>query len=507
MLTAAFPPGKLDGLAWFALVPLLKAIDKQAPSRAFILGFTAGLAHYFTLIYWVVVVLKRYGELNALISVSALALLTFYLSFYPAFFSCLLRHHRLKGYPAALFMGASLWVSLEYVRAKAFTGFPWCLLGYTQFKNLSLIQIADLTGVYGVSFLVALSNFAIFFLFFRRNTDRAPGLRWQIPCVILMFALTFLYGHQNLKGDNGNAEEQKIIPATIIQANIDQSVKWDPAYQSKTLDLYEALTGQTADFGPTLIVWPETAVPFFAQDVSELSIRLGEIAGASGAHFILGSPAYVKDDHGIRYHNRAYYLSPERGFSDYYDKVHLVPFGEYVPLKRLLPFIHRLVPAAGDFEPGKDLSPLKLPFLSAGVIICFEAIFPELSRRLVKENAEILVNLTNDAWFGATSAPYQHLSMAIFRAVENGRPMLRAANTGFSAFIESSGKIIVRSRLFTEGILRKRLVVQAGPLRFYTRHGDVFSGALLIMNLIICLHMLYYSARTKTRKFSQVQGR
>jgi apolipoprotein N-acyltransferase len=168
----------------------------------------------------------------------------------------------------------------------------------------------------------------------------------------------------------------------------------------------------------------------------------------------------------------------------FYDKVHLVPFGEYVPLKKFLPFVHRLVPAAGDMAPGKKITPLKLPDISAGILICFEAIFPELSRKQTKEGAEILVNLTNDAWFGMTSAPHQHLSMAILRSVENRRPMIRAANTGVSAFIGPQGKILSMGEQFREEVLMLELKKPNTSLTFYTSYGDLFIPALLFMVVI-----------------------
>jgi apolipoprotein N-acyltransferase len=178
--------------------------------------------------------------------------------------------------------------------------------------------------------------------------------------------------------------------------------------------------------------------------------------------------------------------------SGYYDKVHLVPFGEYVPLKRFFPFINRLVPAAGDFASGKKIAPLKLPSFSAGVLICFEVIFPELARFRARDGAGIFVNLTNDAWFGITSAPYQHLSMAVFRAVENRRPLIRAANTGISAFISPEGKIINQSELFMEEVLKNKVSLGHLSLRFYTRYGDIFPITILILCLIKIFYVLCY---------------
>jgi len=234
-------------------------------------------------------------------------------------------------------------------------------------------------------------------------------------------------------------------------------------------------------------------VPFFFQNNIKFSPRVFKISKESGADLIFGSPAYIKEKNGIRYYNRAYLLSPTGTVSGYYDKVHLVPFGEYVPLKRFLPFVQRLVQAAGDFASGKKIEPLKLHDFSAGILICFEVIFPELARIQAKKGAKILINLTNDAWFGMTSAPYQHLCMSVFRAVENGRPLIRAANTGFSAFIGPQGKIITRSDLFMEEILTQEVRLSNSSMRFYTLYGDVFAFSLLIISLIKVFHVLCYN--------------
>ena len=491
ILTASFPPSKLDWMVWFALVPLLKSIDDESPPHAFFLGLIAGLVHYLTLIYWIVPTLKNYGNLNLLISLCVLLLLCCYLALYPAVFSYLICH--VKGSRFLVSMMASLWVGLELIRATVLTGFPWCLLGYTQFRHLILIQVADLVGVYGVSFIIVLANGLIYCLLFDRGSPMKRGLRWEMLGLLIVAFFTLAYGQYRLAGDRNMPGAKKSIKVAIIQGNIDQSVKWNPAYQQKTVDTYRRLTRSTSNFEPELIVWPETSMPFFFQDNMKISHQVLEIAVDSGANLIFGSPAYKRKAGGTEYYNRVYLLSHNGEISGYYDKVHLVPFGEYIPLKRFLPFVHRLVQAAGDFASGKKMDPLNLPRLSSGILICFEAIFPELARTQTREGAEILVNLTNDAWFDVTSAPYQHLSMAVFRAVENGRPLIRSANTGFSAFIGPQGKITAKSELFKEEVLKQEVKLGHSSLRFYTRYGDLFAFALLAVSLIKIFHLLCYN--------------
>ena len=254
---------------------------------------------------------------------------------------------------------------------------------------------------------------------------------------------------------------------------------------------YQRLTRAAYEFKPQMIVWPETSAPFFFPDNAEFSPKIFSLARESQAVLIFGSPAYKQTAGTTKYYNRAYLITPNHEPPQYYDKVHLVPFGEYVPLNKFLFFVKRLVAAAGDFEAGDKIVPLSTGNFSVGILVCFEAIFPGLARAYVKQGANILVNLTNDAWFGMTSAPYQHLSMAVFRAVENRIPMIRAANTGFSAFVGPQGKILMQGDLFDEEVLKASLKLSPVPLTFYARFGDIFALSLLVISLIKALSYLY----------------
>ena len=489
MLTAAFPPGRLSFLAWFALVPLLKSLDNKSPSPAFRLGLITGMAHYLTLLYWIVVVLGHYGNLNIVFSFVPLILLCLYLALYPGLFSSLTTY--LGGSRLDLILMAGFWVGLEYIRSRLLTGFPWCLLGYSQYEHLYVIQIADIFGVYGLSFLIIFSNGLIYWLLFMHHERRSSLLKWHILIAVLMAGSTFAYAHYRLSGERSVKQSGQNVNSVIVQGNIDQSVKWDPAYQEKTLAAYLRLTRAARDFVPGLIVWPETALPFFFQDNVKFSPRVLSLAMESGTPLIFGSPAYKRVSGMTRYYNRAYLLTPDDQPIKYYDKVHLVPFGEYVPLGKLLSFVKRLVPAAGDFYVGDKIAPLQHGELSAGILICFEVIFPELARAHARKGANILVNLTNDAWFGMTSAPYQHLSMSVFRSVENRLSTIRAANTGFSAFISPQGEILAQSDLFTEEFLKGSVDISGSAMTFYARYGDLFALSLLVISLIKIFYCLW----------------
>lgn len=501
MLTASFPPGELALLAWIAIVPLLISIEGERPFNAFRLGMIAGIFHYLTLIYWVIFVMNTYGGIDLLNSFGILLLFSLYLSLYPAVFSMLVGLLSRRGFVPVII--AAIWVSLEYLRAFFITGFPWCLLGYSQFNFYHIIQVSDITGVYGISFLVAAVNALIYLLIFKgKGASGKRGLILQTSLVLGLVIVCLIYGANSLSYSSGNGKKNESATTAVIQGNIDQSVKWDPAFKKATIDKYIALTKSTMGSGPGLIVWPEAAMPFYFQDNTAFSKYVYRTARESEAWLIFGSPAYEEKDLSIYYYNRVYLISPDGVLSGYYDKTHLVPFGEYVPLKRYMPFIKHLVVSVGEFSPGEKSGLLKMSGISAGVLICYEVIFPEIAGKEVKNGASILVNLTNDAWFGMTSAPYQHLSMCVFRAVENRRPFVRSANTGFSAFIDSFGRITARSGLFCEDALTERVRTDCRNITFYTKYGDVFVYLLIIICLIKFFHELCYHMIKKKKSAS-----
>ena len=496
MLTFSFPPFHAPWLAWVALVPLLRAITGQSGRESFLLGMIAGCAHYLTLIYWVVVVLGHYGGLPWFASAGVLLLFVLYLALYLGVFARLARV--LQGVRFQFLSIASLWVGLELVRANFLTGFPWCLLGHSQYTQLSLIQVSDVVGVYGISFLLVLANAFLCGLLFDFRSFARVSRKVEGAVLVVLLALTFTYGTVRLKESGKGGPAAREMKVAVVQANIDQSVKWNPRYQEETIRIYETLSRDASSFHPELVVWPETAVPFFFQEASELTSRVGAVSRNLNATLVFGSPAYKVTNGAPQYYNRAYMVSPEGRVSGYYDKIHLVPFGEYVPLKGLLFFVNRLVPAAGDFASGEILAPLPGRGLSGGVLICFEVLFPELARGQVKRGADLLINLTNDAWFGKTSAPYQHLSVSVFRALENRTPMVRAANTGISAFISATGEITRKSGIFKRDLLQGEVHLHKRPMGFYTRHGDLFAILLFAFSAVQTAALLWYRRSRKT---------
>lgn len=485
MMTASFPRLEWYLLAWISWVPLLLAIRDRGWGESFRLGFGSGLAHYLTLLYWLVHTMHHYGHLPLWQCVPILGLMAAYLSLYTGLLTAWMSTRPANLVTLLLFPAAG--AGLEYVRAHLLTGFPWELLGYSQFRRLPLIQIADLVGVYGVSALIFLVNGGVAFALLaltRQSWGRAPVTgalaRRGLPILALALTATWGYGHYRIHVVDQASESGPQARIAVIQGNIDQAQKWDPAYQQATIAKYQGLSEKAVAQGADLIIWPETATPFYLYRDRELSERVLDGIRAADTDFLVGSPAYTHYEGVLRLHNSAYLIDGQGRLQGSYEKVHLVPFGEYVPLKRWLPFLGKLVAEVGDFKPGRRGNALTWNGHKVGPLICYEIIFPRLARAMAAGGADLLVSQTNDAWFGRTSAAYQHFSMGVFRAVENRRSLVRAANTGVSGFIAPTGEIQSQTDLFEDVALSRTVALLAVPA-LYTRIGDLFAQICLAL--------------------------
>ncbi|AJE03732.1 apolipoprotein N-acyltransferase [Geobacter pickeringii] len=481
LLALSFPSPGFSALAWIAFVPLLLACGRKDPRKAFRLGLVTGLSAYAGILYWINIVVTTYGKLPWSVSICLFSLLVAYLALYPAIVTLLVRRGEERGI-SLLISFPVLWVGLEYVRAFILTGFPWASLGYSQYKILPLIQVADVTGVYGLSFLIAFAN-AVFYRLIRGfvGKERAPYPLKSVALLFGLMAATVGYGFNRLH----LPETGTPFTVALIQGNIDQNIKWDPAFQEATVSIYERLSRKACATGPVdLVVWPESAAPFYFQDEERYAARIKTLAKELSSCAVVGSPAYVKDGGEVKYLNSAFLLSPWGEVVGRSDKIHLVPFGEYVPMAKLLPFVNKLVAGIGDFSPGARIASLKTGKGEIGILVCFEGIFPELSRAYVRAGSRLLVNITNDAWFGRSSAPYQHLSMTVFRAVENRVPLVRAANTGITSIIDGKGHVRGMTPLFTEAVLNGEVRL-GGEESVYTRYGDIFAWGCLVAGAVL----------------------
>ncbi|MGD2187476.1 MAG: apolipoprotein N-acyltransferase [Desulfobacterales bacterium] len=506
LLTGSFPKIGLDWLAWFALIPLFTAIANLSAKESFRIGFIAGLVHYLTLLYWVVPVMRTYGYLPLYLSFAILFLFAAVLALFPAVFSMVLV--TIGRTPVRCLISMPLlWVALEYIRSFILTGFPWALLGHAQYLRLHLIQISDLCGAYGISFLVVLSNTALFMVIThitKQTWQHKPVSRPPLAAAVILFVLgllfTWIYGAWRIKITDQMIAASPTERIAVVQGNIDQAVKWDPAFQSATIKTHNRLSLAVKSENPELIVWPESATPFYLFYDKEPTQKVIEGIQQADTDFLIGSPSFVRNQGDIEYYNSAYLIRPGSKRIGKYDKSHLVPYGEYVPFKRWLPFLGKVVAQVGDFRPGKPGKTLSWQKdARIGVQICYEIIFPHLSRAMVINDAVVLVNITNDAWFGKTSGPYQHFSMTIFRAVENRRALARAASTGISGFIDPAGRILASTPLLEEAALTRALPLIRN-ITFYTRFGDLFAQACLAGTLFgILFELGNYRLRFKKR--------
>ena len=493
LLTGSFPNADAHWLAWFALVPLLMSLQNLSSLAAcFRIGFIAGLAHYLTLTYWLAYTMKTYGHLPLYLCVPVLFLLSAYLALYFGIFAAGLI--RICKRPlSGMVMIPVMWVALEYVRSFFLSGFPWGLTGYSQFERLHLIQISDMFGVYGVSFLLALSNGVIFFAWLHwsgRDWGEHPVsgrlARGAVLALFMILAGTWLYGKWQMDSMDARAAVSPSAKVAIVQGNIDQAKKWKRAFRRATTRKYVSLSLQAKAQKPDLVVWPETATPFyFLHNIRMTEMVLSGVRN-TGAYFLIGSPSFVWENEQRIYHNSAYLVRPGGLVSDKYDKVHLVPFGEYIPFKKWLPFLGKMVEHVGDFRPGKAGNTLKMENNSLGMLICYEIIFPSLSRAMTRNGAGLLVNITNDAWYGRTSAPWQHFSMSVFRAVENKRSLVRSANTGISGFIDPVGRIMESTQLYEDAVLTRAMPI-VRETTLYTQYGDWFAMLCLLIVLAALL--------------------
>lgn len=492
LLTGAFPKVGFDWLVWFALLPLLYALKDMPARAAFRMGFVTGMVHFLTLLYWLVPVMRTYGYLPAYLSITVLCLFAAVLALFIALFSAVLA--ALGKTPVrCLIMIPICWVAIEYLRAFIFSGFPWELLGYSQFNRLQLIQISDIFGVYGLSALIAFTNATLLIglLFFTKKSWQDSNIpnRLAAGSIIVLtaaFVLTLSYGHWRLNDLDKRMAASPKARVAVIQGNIDQAIKWNPAFQIDTVKKYNRLSASIVEQDPDLIVWPESATPFYFLYEIKPSELVFEGIHQTAKDYLIGSPSFVRKDDVVQYFNSAYLISPQTKSMGKYDKTHLVPYGEYVPFKKWLPFLGKIVAQVGDFEAGTIGNTLQWKDQQLGVQICYEIIFPGLSRAMARNNASLLINITNDAWFGTTSGPYQHFSMTVFRAVENKRSLARAANTGISGFIDPAGRILAATALLEEAA-----VIRSIPLlkekTVYTIIGDLFARMCMAIVVLAAL--------------------
>jgi apolipoprotein N-acyltransferase len=490
-LGLAFPKFDYALLAWVAFVPLFYAIEGESLWRVCKWAWIQGFASYVVSLYWIPIPLHDFADVRMSLAILPMLLLAAIVAIYTAVAiwagEFVARRTRV---PAVLSMPVA-WAAVEWVRTYFPIGFPWNLLGYTAYRSLELIQFAEVTGVYGISALIMFFNAVVYVVIIRRGNYRLQTVSLSALTGLMLALVGFgAWRIANLK----NAPVAGTLRVAMVQGNIPQSLKWDPNFLPQSYKVYQDESAEAAKRGVDLVVWPEAAAAFLFQPddqyPAELAgdaayrIALLTLAKNTGDPILFGAPALAREDGRLGFYNRAYLVSGHGVVESHYDKIELVPFGEYVPAGWLFGgLVNRVVKGFGDLIPGSEQTLFTVKGARLGILICYESIFADFTRREVKSGANVLVNITNDAWYGESSAPYQVLAMAAMRSVETKVPMVRVANTGISAIIEPSGNITARTPLFKRGTEIRDVAWR--PVRtIYTIVGDLFSEICFVLSLV-----------------------
>lgn len=485
---------ELGSLGWVALVPLFIAIRSETARKAFLLTFISALVWYGASLYWVYRAMHTYGKLPAVTSFLVTCLLVVIVAAYIALAPCLARAialMRMKmpppphplprgegeggGWPMLVLL-PTLWVGVEFCRNyMPCNGFPWSNIAMSQYKILPAIQIVDIVGVYGLMFAMVWVNQYLAELVLRIRKEQVANFMAKTVATLILAALIIGYGIYRLRTVPDSFKGVPSIAISMIQGNIEQGDKWDEAKAADNLNVYRQNARKLRDVPVDLIVWPEAAYPaYFSTQMASIRpqmLGLTDMEMTSQPYTLMGA---VSEEPSGNYHNSAFLFDAHGRIEGMYHKAHLVPFGEYIPYKKILFFAKKITAPAGNFIAGTSYDPLVFDDHRMGILICYEDVFPEISRKEVLAGAEFLANITNDAWYGVSSAPYQHLALSVFRAVENRRFLIRSANSGVSAVVDPWGRVLMESKIFE----RSMMVGTIAPLKMispYTQLGDWFA--------------------------------
>ena len=500
LLALSFPKFGHPAFAWIALAPLLVALSGRAAGallnpqspipnpqsltlmRAFALGLTTGAVYFAGTLYWITRVMTVYGGLQGWVAVLVNATLIAYMALFPAIFAIVTRRLVFSLGPQALMTAPLVWVTTELGRTHLFTGFPWVLLGYSQVTMLPIAQLASIFGVYGVSALVASVSAAAALVVIGRGPAKAG--HYVLMAVAATVVLVAAWGSWRL----ARAELTRTgepVQVGLVQGNVDQAEKWDPARAAAIFQDYLTMTRQAMDKGAQFVVWPESSTPFYFEDDRADADRLRSLVREARVPILLGSDQ-IERGRPDKYYNAAFLVRADGVTAGVYRKMHLVPFGEYVPRKQLFFFAARLVEAVSDFSAGDRAALLPVNGHLISTMICYEVVYPDLVRRFVVGGSELLTTITNDAWFGRTSAPYQHFAQAAMRAIEEGRYLVRSANTGVSGIVDPYGHVLAQSDIFQPAVIVGRARFLTG-LTVYARSGDAFAYASVVVTIAMLI--------------------
>ena len=448
-------------------------------TRAFALGLTTGTAYFVGTIYWTGTVLVQFGDLPVVIAYVGMLLLAAYLALYPAVTAVVISRLIARFGVRALFFAPAAWVATEFARGYVFGGFPWVPLGNSQVTVLPLAQLASIFGVYGLSALVAYVNATLAFALLTSGRQRSTA----VAAAAVVVLATGAWGTWRV-ADGALTRQGDPIRVGLIQGNIAQEDKWKPSESRRIFTTYLAMTRDAVRRGAEYVIWPESSTPFSFEDPTDnpaADAMVRELARETRVPMLFGSDQVIRSATPELY-NAAFLVTPEGKTAAVYRKVHLVPFGEFFPLQRWITFVAPLVQRFAPFSAGDGPVMLPVGTHRASTAICYEVVFPELSRAAVLAGSELLTTVTNDGWYGYSSAPYQHFELASMRAIEQGRYLARAANTGISGVVDPYGRIVAKSGIFEQ-------ITVIAEARFltsrtvYAQIGDVVAYASIVLSL------------------------
>lgn len=495
-----YPLPEMGWLAFLAYTPLFYFVCKKEKSKNFKKSFCFGFLFYFGALYWIYNALNGYGHIPALAAFFALFVLVVILSLYLSLIFIFSKWIENNTSISCFWTLPVLWVAAEWCRSHwPLGGLSWCQVGYSQWKFLTFIQISDLLGIYGVTALVIWINLAlleIFYLLQKKAFQKKSVFRILFVFILTLF--TLFYGVSQKSKVESISNQSPHFKIALLQGNIPQDEKWLLEKSDEILNIYQEMTHAAFNqYQPDIVIWPEASFPYeIAIDKQENIDFIGNFPG----DVLLGAVSYENKGLlppetlftpiGFPIYNSALLIKPGSKLAGTYSKHHLVPYGEYVPLRSILPYIEKLTSEMGEFLPGIEYNLLESGSAKMGLLICYEDIFPEIAQQLVKNGANLLVNITNDAWYGDSSALPQHLSFSAFRSIENRRSLVRATNTGITASFDSVGKL----RALAPSFERKIAFDQVSLIdikSFYSKHGDLFAYACLAISGILIVLTLF----------------
>lgn len=498
-MALSFPKFGHPALGWVALVPLLMAISGwrghagrlsvPPPRRAFLLGLVSGLVYFSGTTYWTGAVVSTFGGLPAPVAVLAVALLAAYLALYPALTALIVRWSVERAGLAGLALAPFAWVATEYLRGTLFGGFPWVPLGNSQVALLPVAQVASVAGVWGLSGVVAAVSAALAYALHLDGVRRVRVLGATAACLTVLVA----WGTWRV-ADGTWTREGPVVRVGLVQGNIAQADKWKASESRRIFTTHLAMTRDVVRRGAEFVIWPESSTPFMYEEDEPGRQAIVDVVRELRTPLLFGTEQLQRGARP-RLYNAAYLIAPSGDTAAVYHKMRLVPFGEYVPMKQVLSFVSPLVERMLDFSAGESVTLLPVGGLPVSTAICYEVVYPWLAREAVAQGSQLLTTITNDGWYGQSSAPYQHFDMAAMRAIEQGRYLARAANTGVSGVIDPYGRVLARSAIFEEiGLVHPvRLLTRR---TIYSQVGDVVPYASMAM-LVLAAVLLRRAPRVR----------